>query len=213
MNAAPGFRMHVAPSEGTPRDVAGPVIDMLFPAGSPTRVPIAALTGTNGKTTTARMLAHITKMAGFTPGLTTTDGVYIDGQRTVEGDMTGPVSARMVLADPQIDIAVLETARGGLVRAGMGVPEVERGRGAQRAVRSPRPQGHRHARAAGRGQAGRGRSRDGLRRAQCRRPARPQDVRIHRSQEHLLRHDEPAASAWCASTSAPAAGPARSRRA
>ena len=127
VNAAPGFRMHVAPSEGTPRDVAGPVIDMLFPQGSLARVPIAAVTGTNGKTTTARMLAHITKMAGFTPGLTTTDGVYIDGQRTVEGDMTGPVSARIVLSDPQIDIAILETARGGLVRAGMGVSEVNVG--------------------------------------------------------------------------------------
>jgi cyanophycin synthetase len=127
VNAAPGFRMHVAPSEGTPRDVAGPVIDMLFPPGAPSRVPIAAVTGTNGKTTTCRMLAHITKMAGSTPGLTTTDGVYIDGQRTVQGDMTGPVSARMVLADPQIDIAVLETARGGLIRAGMGVSEVNVG--------------------------------------------------------------------------------------
>src|SRR6204780_2472589 len=127
VNAAPGFRMHVAPSEGTARDVAAPVIDMLFPAGSSVRVPIAAVTGTNGKTTTARMLAHITKMAGYTPGLTTTDGVYIDGQRTVPGDMTGPVSARMVLADPQIDIAVLETARGGLLRAGMGVSEVNVG--------------------------------------------------------------------------------------
>jgi cyanophycin synthetase len=127
VNAAPGFRMHVAPSEGTPRDVAAPVIDMLFPAGISVRVPIAAITGTNGKTTTARMLAHIAKMAGYTPGLTTTDGVYIDGQRTVTGDMTGPVSARMVLADPQIDIAVLETARGGLLRAGMGVNEVNVG--------------------------------------------------------------------------------------
>ncbi|HEY6619005.1 MAG TPA: cyanophycin synthetase [Steroidobacteraceae bacterium] len=127
VNAAPGFRMHVAPSEGTARDVAAPVIDMLFPAGTSVRVPIAAVTGTNGKTTTVRMLAHITKMAGYTPGLTTTDGVYIDGQRTVPGDMTGPVSARMVLADPQIDIAVLETARGGLLRAGMGVTEVNVG--------------------------------------------------------------------------------------
>ena len=127
VNAAPGFRMHIAPSEGTPRDAAGPVIDMLFPPGTPTRVPIAAVTGTNGKTTTSRMLAHIAKMAGYTPGLTTTDGVYIDGQRTVEGDMTGPVSARMVMADPQIDFAVLETARGGLVRAGMGVAEVDVG--------------------------------------------------------------------------------------
>jgi cyanophycin synthetase len=127
VNAAPGFRMHVAPSEGTPRDVAAPVVDMLFPAGVASRVPIAAITGTNGKTTTARMLAHLTKMGGYTPGLTTTDGVYIDGQRTVQGDMTGPVSARMVLADPQIDIAVLETARGGLLRAGMGVREVNVG--------------------------------------------------------------------------------------
>ncbi len=127
VNAAPGFRMHVAPSEGKSRDVAGPVIDMLFPSGTPARVPIAAITGTNGKTTTSRMLAHIAKMAGYTPGLTTTDGVYIDGQRTVEGDMTGPVSARMVLADPHIDFAVLETARGGLLRAGMGVREVDVG--------------------------------------------------------------------------------------
>ena len=127
INAAPGFRMHVAPSEGTPRDAAGPVIDMLFPPGSASRVPIAGITGTNGKTTTSRMLAHIAKMAGYTPGLTTTDGVYIDGQRTVEGDMTGPVSTRMVLADPKIDIAVLEIARGGLVRAGMGVPWINVG--------------------------------------------------------------------------------------
>jgi cyanophycin synthetase len=127
VNAAPGFRMHVAPSEGTSRDVAGPVLEMLFPPGSPARVPIAALTGTNGKTTTARMLAHICKMAGFIPGLTTTDGVYIDGQRTVEGDMTGPMAARMVLMDPGIDVAVLETARGGLLRAGMGVRHVDVG--------------------------------------------------------------------------------------
>ena len=127
VNAAPGFRMHVAPSEGTPRDVAAPVVAMLFPPGASSRVPIAAVTGTNGKTTTARMLAHLTKMGGYTPGLTTTDGVYIDGQRTVPGDMTGPISARMVLADPQIDIAVLETARGGLLRAGMGVKEVNVG--------------------------------------------------------------------------------------
>ncbi|MFZ7094925.1 cyanophycin synthetase [Luteimonas dalianensis] len=125
VNAAPGFRMHVAPSEGTPRDAAGPVIDMLFPPGTPSRVPIAAISGTNGKTTTSRMLAHIAKMAGHTPGLTSTEGVYIDGQRTVEGDMTGPVSARMVLGDPTIDLAVLETARGGLLRAGMGVPGVD----------------------------------------------------------------------------------------
>ncbi len=127
VNAAPGFRMHVAPSEGTPRDVAGPVIDMLFPTGTPSRVPIAGITGTNGKTTTSRMLAHIAKMAGYTPGLTTTDGVYIDGQRTVEGDMTGPIATRMVLADTRVDLAVLEIARGGLLRAGMGVPFINVG--------------------------------------------------------------------------------------
>ncbi len=120
VNAAPGFRMHVQPSEGKPRDVAGPVIAMLFPPGTPSRIPIHAITGTNGKTTTARMLAHIYKLTGKTVGLATTDGVYIDGQRTVEGDMTGPIAARMVLRDPAVDVAVLETARGGLLRAGMG---------------------------------------------------------------------------------------------
>ncbi|MCH8477032.1 MAG: cyanophycin synthetase [Wenzhouxiangella sp.] len=120
INAGPGFRMHVAPSEGQPRDVAGPVLDMLFPEGEPSTIPIAAVTGTNGKTTTSRMLAHILKMRGFTVGLTSTDGIYIDGQLTVAGDMTGPVSARMILRDPEVDAAVLETARGGLIRSGMG---------------------------------------------------------------------------------------------
>ena len=127
VNAAPGFRMHMAPSEGKPRDVAGPVLDMLFPAGSPSRIPIAGITGTNGKTTAARMLAHIHKLAGAHVGLTTTDGVYIDGQRTVQGDMTGPVATRMVLSDPFVDVAVLEIARGGLLRAGMGVRHVDVG--------------------------------------------------------------------------------------
>ena len=121
INAAPGFRMHMAPSEGQARDVGGPVMDMLFPPGTPTRIPIAAITGTNGKTTTARMLAHIQKLAGHHVGLTSTDGVYINGQRTVPGDMTGPVATRMVLSDPSVDVAVLEIARGGLLRAGMGV--------------------------------------------------------------------------------------------
>jgi cyanophycin synthetase len=120
VNAGPGFRMHVAPSEGTPRDVAGPVIDMLFPPDMPTSSPIAAVTGTNGKTTTSRMLAHILKMSGKTVGLTSTDGVYIDGQLSVPGDMTGPVSAKMILRDPSVDAAVMETARGGLLRGGMG---------------------------------------------------------------------------------------------
>ena len=120
VNAAPGFRMHVAPSEGQPRDAAGPVIDMLFPPGSPTRIPIAAITGTNGKTTTTRMTAHIFKMARHHVGVATSDGVYVDGHLTVEGDMTGPVAARMVLRDPTVDVAVLETARGGLLKRGMG---------------------------------------------------------------------------------------------
>jgi len=120
VNAGPGFRMHVAPSEGTPRDVAGPVIDMLFPPESPSRIPIAAVTGTNGKTTTSRMLAHILKMAGRTVGFTSTDGVYIDGNLSVPGDMTGPVSAHMILRDPSVDAAVMETARGGMLRSGLG---------------------------------------------------------------------------------------------
>jgi len=120
VNAAPGFRMHVAPSKGEPRDVAGKVMDMLFPPGKPTRIPVASITGTNGKTTTSRMLAHILKTAGHTVGMTSTDGVYIDGRLTVKGDMTGPTSAHIVLRDPSIDIAVLETARGGLLRSGLG---------------------------------------------------------------------------------------------
>jgi len=120
INAAPGFRMHVAPSEGEPRDVSGKVMDMLFPSGTPCRIPIAAITGTNGKTTTSRMLAHILKTAGHTVGMTSTDGVYIDGRLSVKGDMTGPTSAHIVLRDPTVDFAVLETARGGLLRAGLG---------------------------------------------------------------------------------------------
>jgi cyanophycin synthetase len=123
VNAGPGFRMHVAPSEGTPRDVAGPVIDMLFPPDAPSRIPIASITGTNGKTTTSRMLAHILKMSGRTVGLTSTDGVYIDGKLSVAGDMTGPVSAQMILRDPSVDAAVMETARGGLLRSGLGYQE------------------------------------------------------------------------------------------
>ena len=127
VNAAPGFRMHAAPSEGRSRDAAGKVIDMLFPKNAPSTIPIAAITGTNGKTTTARLLAHIHKLAGKRVGLTTTDGVYIDGQRTVEGDMTGPTSARIVLSDPAVEVAVLETARGGLLRAGMAMRHVDVG--------------------------------------------------------------------------------------
>jgi len=120
INAAPGFRMHTSPTEGTPRDVAGPVIDMLFPPGTPYRIPIAAITGTNGKTTTTRMVGHILKLSGCTVGMATSDGVYIDGELTVAGDMTGPWASHLVLRDPSVDAAVLETARGGIVRAGLG---------------------------------------------------------------------------------------------
>ncbi|HIG77305.1 MAG TPA: cyanophycin synthetase, partial [Candidatus Lambdaproteobacteria bacterium] len=125
VNAAPGFRMHVAPSEGKPRDVATSVMDMLFPPGSPSCIPIAAITGTNGKTTTARMLSYIMKTSGNTVGMTSTDGVYIDGHLTVKGDMTGPVSSQMVLRDPSVDVAVMEVARGGMLKKGVGFPKCD----------------------------------------------------------------------------------------
>ncbi len=127
INAAPGFRMHVAPSEGKPRDVAGAVMDMLFPANAPSRIPIISITGTNGKTTTARMVAHIYKLCGSTVGLATTDGVYINGNLTVKGDLTGPMAAQMILRDPTVDAAVLETARGGLLRRGLGYERCDTG--------------------------------------------------------------------------------------
>jgi cyanophycin synthetase len=120
VNAAPGFRMHVAPTEGKARNVAAPVIDMLFPAQGNARVPLAAITGTNGKTTTSRMVAHVLKMAGMRVGLTTTDGIYVDGEQILSGDMTGPWSSRVVLSDPTVEAAVLETARGGILREGLG---------------------------------------------------------------------------------------------
>lgn len=120
VNAGPGFRMHLAPSEGLPRNVAGSVIDMLFPPGVESRVPIVAITGTNGKTTTTRLVSHIMRMKGFKVGYTTTDGVYIQNRLMMTGDCTGPASAEFVLRDPTIDFAVLESARGGLLRAGLG---------------------------------------------------------------------------------------------
>jgi cyanophycin synthetase len=119
VNAAPGFRMHLCPSEGQPRNVAKAVVDMLYPLGSESRIPIFAITGTNGKTTTTRLLAHIAKGAGFTPGYTTTDGIYIGEHKIQTGDTTGPVSAGIILRDPKVDFAVLETARGGIVRSGL----------------------------------------------------------------------------------------------
>ncbi len=120
VNAAPGFRMHTDPTEGTPRDAAGAVIEMLYPPGTPSRIPIVSITGTNGKTTTTRLLAHIARYAGHHVGLTTTEGVYIGSEQIMKGDCTGPASAQAVLRDPTVTFAALETARGGLLRYGLG---------------------------------------------------------------------------------------------
>ncbi len=120
VNAAPGFRMHIEPTEGLPRNVAEPVIDMLYPPGTSARIPIIAVSGTNGKTTTTRLMAHIVKSMGHKVGYTTTDGVYIQNQLMMRGDCTGPISAEFVLKDPTVDFAVLECARGGILRAGLG---------------------------------------------------------------------------------------------
>lgn len=119
VNAAPGFRMHLQPSEGRPRKVARPVIEMLFPRGTPSRIPILAITGTNGKSTTTRMVAHIIQSTGCTVGFTSTSGVYLNNERVLAADASGPKSARMILRDPTVDVAVLETARGGLLREGL----------------------------------------------------------------------------------------------
>ena len=119
VNAAPGFRMHIEPAEGLPRNVAEPVVDMLFPKGSTGRIPIIAVTGTNGKTTTTRIAAHIAKIAGKKVGYTTSDGVYIQNQLMMRGDCTGPVSSTFVLKDPTVDFAILECARGGILKNGL----------------------------------------------------------------------------------------------
>ncbi|MCE3259507.1 MAG: cyanophycin synthetase, partial [Bacteroidetes bacterium] len=120
VNAGPGLRMHSNPQKGTPRNVAAAVIDMLFPTVHSARIPVIAVTGTNGKTTTTRLMAHLAKQAGYTPGFCTTEGIYIDGHLTHEGDCTGFVSAQDVLFDPLIDFAVLECARGGILKSGLG---------------------------------------------------------------------------------------------
>ena len=125
VNAAPGFRMHIEPAEGLPRNVAEPVVDMLFPRGSVGRIPIIAVTGTNGKTTTTRLTAHIAKSAGKKVGYTTSDGVYIQNQMMMKGDCTGPVSSAFVLKDPTVDFAVLECARGGILKSGLAFQNCE----------------------------------------------------------------------------------------
>lgn len=119
VNAAPGLRMHISPTEGLPRNVAEPIINMLFPYGSPTRIPIVAITGTNGKTTTSRLVAHMLKIKGFQVGFTTTDGIYIQDKKIIKGDTTGSYSSEFVLKDPTVNYAVLECARGGMLRSGL----------------------------------------------------------------------------------------------
>ncbi|HEX6132220.1 MAG TPA: cyanophycin synthetase [Actinomycetota bacterium] len=120
VNAAPGFRMHTHPTEGEPQFVAKPVIDLLFPPGSPSRIPIVAVTGSNGKTTTVRLIAHIMRGKGHRVGMTSTDGIYIDGRLSLRADASGPRSAQRVLQNPRIDLAVFEVARGGILREGLG---------------------------------------------------------------------------------------------
>lgn len=127
LNAAPGFRMHTHPFTGKPRPVGEAVVDMLFPGRSPGRIPIVAVTGTNGKTTTTRILAHIARTAGFNVGFTTTEGIYIGSQLIEEGDCTGPVSAAKVLKDGTVNFAVLECARGGILRSGLAFDHCDTG--------------------------------------------------------------------------------------
>jgi cyanophycin synthetase len=120
INASPGLRMHHFPSAGMPRDVGQAVVDAIYPPGAPSRIPIISITGTNGKTTVTRMIGHVLGTTGLCVGMTTTDGIYIEGERVVEGDTTGPQSAQVVLGDPAVEAAVLETARGGILRRGLG---------------------------------------------------------------------------------------------
>lgn len=120
VNPGPGLRMHLFPTEGTPRNVAAPIVDMLFPDNAPSRIPIVAVTGTNGKTTVTRLIAHLAQTAGHNTGYTTTDGIYINGNPILQGDCSGPSSAAVVLRDPMVDFAVLECARGGILRSGLG---------------------------------------------------------------------------------------------
>ncbi|MGZ4037799.1 MAG: Mur ligase family protein, partial [Bacteroidia bacterium] len=125
VNAGPGLRMHSNPQKGKPRNVAAPIIDMLFRDTAAATIPVIAVTGTNGKTTTTRLIAHMEKHAGFTPGYTTTDGIYINGHLTFEGDCTGFYSTQDVLFDPSIDLAVVECARGGILKHGLGFEQCD----------------------------------------------------------------------------------------
>ena len=127
VNAAPGIRMHLAPAEGKARNVAGAILDMLYPPGARTAIPIVAVTGTNGKTTTTRLVAHLFRHTGKTVGFTTTDGVYLQNRLVAAGDMTGPFAANIVLSNPIVEVAVLETARGGILRSGLGYDEADVG--------------------------------------------------------------------------------------
>jgi cyanophycin synthetase len=120
VNASPGLRMHHFPSQGQPRDVGQALVDSVYPPGAPSRIPIISITGTNGKTTVTRMIGHVLCKTGMCVGMTTTDGIYIGGECVVQGDTTGPQSAAVVLSDPAVEAAVLETARGGIVRRGLG---------------------------------------------------------------------------------------------
>jgi cyanophycin synthetase len=127
VNAGPGLRMHTHPSEGAPRNVAAAIVDLLYPPGAPQTIPVIAVTGTNGKTTTVRLTAHIFRQTGRRVGMTTTEGVYLHDRLVMEGDMTGPFSANIILSNPTVDVAVLETARGGILRAGLGFEECDAG--------------------------------------------------------------------------------------
>ena len=120
INACPGLRMHEAPAAGPPRDVAGAIIDSLYPPGAPSRIPVISVTGTNGKTTVVRMIGHILSQAGLAVGMSTTDGVYSRGRLVYDADASGPRSAGMVLDDTSVEAAVLETARGGIIHGGLG---------------------------------------------------------------------------------------------